>query len=186
MSRRLLWTAVVLAGVPALLLISHVGIQVGKATLAPILIERAFLQAVTKGSAQQPWPGADHRVHSRVQLSEGGPYIYALSDGGMRGMAFGPAAYQSGTATVYIAHRDTHFRPLEDSRIGDIVTQTDIQGDTRRYQVTDIWTAHKDALYLPDSGYTDGLLLVTCYPFDALTTGGPMRYVVWATRIDVG
>jgi sortase A len=29
----------------------------------------------------------------------------------------------------------------------------------------------------------DGLALVTCFPFDALTAGGPLRYVVIATPV---
>jgi len=28
------------------------------------------------------------------------------------------------------------------------------------------------------------LVLVTCYPFDAVTAGGPLRYVVAAVRTD--
>jgi len=30
------------------------------------------------------------------------------------------------------------------------------------------------------------LVLVTCYPFEAIVPGGPLRYVVTAVELDVG
>ena len=41
---------------------------------------------------------------------------------------------------------------------------------------------NKDVRVLLDIG-DDRLTLVTCYPFDSVVPGGPLRYVVVATRV---
>ena len=35
---------------------------------------------------------------------------------------------------------------------------------------------------IPIEGDREELILVTCFPFDAIKAGGPLRYVVWAER----
>ncbi len=52
------------------------------------------------------------------------------------------------------------------------------------YVVTGIEVVrNKDVRVLLDTG-DDRLTLVTCYPFDSVLPGGPLRYVVVATRRD--
>ncbi len=46
----------------------------------------------------------------------------------------------------------------------------------------DIFDSRTDTLLRP-SGDND-LFLITCYPFDALLPGGPLRYLVMAGRLD--
>jgi sortase A len=51
-----------------------------------------------------------------------------------------------------------------------------------RYRVAATEVVHrKDVRVLMDAG-DDRLTLVTCYPFDSAVPGGPLRYVVVATR----
>lgn len=171
------------------ILLGQAGIVWGKAVLAEPLMVRAFEKGVLLGAPQKPWPWADHRVKARLTLEQNPPtnsregqkkVIYGLSGDGMRAMAFGPVTYDQGLATVMIAHRDSHFYPLKQVKMGDGLTLDRLGNGRENFRVKAIWVAHKDALYLPDAGHQKGLLLITCYPFDSAETGGPLRTLVWA------
>jgi sortase A len=53
------------------------------------------------------------------------------------------------------------------------------------YRVSERQVVDKDDTWLLDTlpGETR-LTLVTCYPFDALSAGGPLRYVVSADKVE--
>ena len=55
-----------------------------------------------------------------------------------------------------------------------------LDGARRLFKVSDIRVvdARREQISIDDAD--TGLLLVTCYPFDALSANGPMRYVVFA------
>jgi sortase A len=103
-------------------------------------------------------------------------------------LAFGPGhvertpdAGERGVA-VYSAHRDTHFRFLKDVAIGDEIEVTRRDGQTFRYQADASTVVRFDDTGIDSlaSGYE--LVLSTCWPFDALTSG-PERYLLHATLI---
>ena len=106
-----------------------------------------------------------------------------------RTLAFGPgwapASARPGAHGVVMisAHRDTHFGFLRDLRRGDRLALEGLRG-ARGYRVSDLRVVDsRDGLAaLPAGG--DGLVLVTCYPFDAVVPGGPLRYVVSAVADD--
>jgi len=54
-------------------------------------------------------------------------------------------------------------------------------GQRFHYRVREIEVADQRDLRLPRLLAERTLTLVTCYPFDAVETGGPLRYVVVAT-----
>ena len=91
------------------------------------------------------------------------------------------SAAASGNGTVVLAgHRDTHFSLLK--KIwppGDRLVLADREGRRRSFRVVrrDIADAHKNGVRIEPA---DGLVLVTCYWFDAGDTGGPLRCVVTA------
>jgi sortase A len=77
-------------------------------------------------------------------------------------------------------HRDTHFSVLRELIPGDAIEVERRDGAVIRYtvaslDVVDARVATIRAVYEPSA-----LALVTCWPFDALTPGGPLRYVVTA------
>ncbi len=77
-------------------------------------------------------------------------------------------------------HRDTHFRFLERVRIGDELIVETVGRPEARFRVRE--TAVVDARIASVRG-THGaasLVLLTCYPFDAVRAGGPLRYAVVA------
>jgi sortase A len=77
------------------------------------------------------------------------------------------------------AHRDTHFRFLRDVQPGEELWLELPSGMVQRYQVQTLSVVdERDTRLLETPG--SWLTLVTCYPFDALVPGGPLRYVVQA------
>lgn len=76
-------------------------------------------------------------------------------------------------------HRDTHLSVLAGMRPGHRVEVQRDDGAVRRFLVarTSVVDARKK-LILPTG--RSGVVLVTCYPFDAVRPGGPFRFVVHA------
>jgi sortase A len=101
-------------------------------------------------------------------------------------LAFGPghasASAQPGSRgrAVVAGHRDTHFAFLRKLRTGDPLQLQLPRGEVRHYRVAaaSIVDSTQQQLQVDDSD--ESLLLVTCYPFDALLSAGPLRYTVSA------
>ena len=91
-------------------------------------------------------------------------------------MKLGPAGVNSTTCS---GHRDTHFRFLEHLKPGDRV-RLETTGGSRWYEIvqTDVLDSRSHELVIEPG--IERLSLVTCYPFDSPTAGGPLRYVVTA------
>ena len=74
---------------------------------------------------------------------------------------------------------DTHFNFLKYLKIGDFLNlQSHIK--TESYRVTDIVVIDKTTIDVVPTDINNKLLLITCYPFNAVQDGGPLRYVVIA------
>lgn len=158
-----------------------------KAALAQWLLADAWQQTLGTGRPVPPWPWADTWPVARLRVpAQGIDQIVLAGDSG-RTLAFGPGHTttsalpgESGT-TVISGHRDTHFRFLRELEVGDRLLLETPTGDYRyrvdHHQVVD----HRQAA-IADHG--ERLVLVTCYPFDALLPGGPLRYVVEATPVE--
>jgi sortase A len=157
-----------------------------KAQAAQYLIERAWTQNAFEDGAVAPWPWADTHVLARLRVPARDIQQFVLAGAHGQALAFGPG-HLSGTAmpgepgnSVIAGHRDTHFRFLRDLDVGDEILFDLPHGRTVRYRVLRIWvTTDTDLRPLAEraQGY---LTLITCYPFDALSAGGPLRFVVEA------
>lgn len=156
----------------------------GKAWLAPILMERAYDAPDTRGVAAKPWPWADMRPVARLGVVRLKLERLVLDSDSGNALAFGPgmaAGVRPGRqGLVMVAgHRDTHFRFLRDLRPADTLT-LEYNGERFQYQVEDTVIADARIGRIDAPLPAQGLLLVTCYPFDAIVPGGPLRYVVIA------
>src|SRR5690606_24420042 len=124
--RPLPW-AVLLLGLGAALLGAQPAWLHAKATLAQLLLERAWAARGADGSTPPPWPGADMRPVARLQLPAQGSDLVVLAGDSGRTLAFGPGWAEASTApgaagtVVLSAHRDTHFAVLRAVRPGDPV-----------------------------------------------------------------
>ena len=82
---------------------------------------------------------------------------------------------------IIAGHRDTHFRALRNLRSGSPLQLQGRDGQWRRYQVRATRVVDSRVAMIDTRNLADGtLLLVTCYPFDSIDAGGPLRYVVEA------
>ena len=161
-----------------------------KALLAQRLIASAWEGARDGGAARRPWPGADMRPVARLKVANRGVDLYVLDNASPRALAFGPA-HVGGTAapasqgnSVLVAHRDTHFGFLARLEIGDQIEVEGLRGARERYRVREVTIVDKGETRVLDEADAPQLTLITCYPFDAVLPGTPLRYVVIASRID--
>jgi sortase A len=160
-----------------------------KAWLAQELMQRAWQRAASGSERPQPWPWADTWPVARLTALGGDIDLIVLAGGSGRTLAFGPGHLSASALpgergnTVIAGHRDTHFSFLQRLAVGEPLAMETAAGRRHLYQVVDIDVVDsRRASLLLDTD--DSLLsLVTCYPFDALEAGGPMRYVVTARML---
>jgi sortase A len=152
-----------------------------KAELAQWLLEQAWRRSESGTVSARPWPWADTYPVAELSIPRLGLRQLVLAGASGRNLAFGPTALTpvDGRDVVLSAHRDTHFSDLRELSAGDEIRLSDHRG-SRRYRVTwlEVVDSRERELVLDDS--LDRLTLVTCWPFDAPTAGGPMRWVVTA------
>ena len=178
--RYLLWSLIALG---AGLLIAGFWIPV-KAELAQQLLNRAWAASKDGGSGVRPWPWADTWPVARLTLPMRDRPLTVLAGASGRNLAFGPALMDGsampGTPGVAViaGHRDTHFRELGELVIGDQFSIELPDGESYTYEVAaiDVVDANRSMLRL--DAQESVVALVTCYPFEAVLTGGSLRYVV--------
>ena len=171
----------------AIALATSAGWVHAKAQLAQWLLTRAWQQSLGDGGAHRPWPWADTAPVARLHLPDGADadaQIVLAGDNG-RTLAFGPgwapasAAPGSAGTIVISGHRDTHFAWLRSAVIGDVV-MLETRAGRQRYEIIDLRVADASHERITLDADQDRLLLVTCWPFDAVVAGGPLRYVATA------
>jgi len=158
----------------------------GKARVGQVLLSRAWAKTLEDGKDHKPWPWADHWPVARLISEEHNIDQIVLAGDSGSALAFAPgmnlqAAKPGEAGTVLISgHRDTHFRFLRNIKQGaELILQTrngKYQYRIKETRIVDARTTRID----PTLGDRQ-LVLVTCYPFDAIEAGRPMRYVVFAT-----
>jgi sortase A len=159
-----------------------------KAELAQVLMHGAWQRTLARGTPVRPWPWADTVPVARLMVPRLHVDQIVLSGASGRTLAFGPgwssASARPGTAggAIVSGHRDTHFAFLRELVVGDRVW---LETETGRfaYSIERFDVVDSRDTRLSVAGDDARLSLVTCYPFDALTPGGPLRYVASA-RLD--
>lgn len=156
-----------------------------KAWVAQQLIARAW--ARPDGPAR-PWSWADMHPVARLAVPRLQSTLYVLSDATDRSLAFGPGVWQGSIGTMHeslviAGHRDTHFAILRNLIAGDEIGLDLHGGAIRRYRVKEsrLVDTRDQALRIDPHG--GELILVTCFPFDAINPGGPLRFVVLAEPV---
>ncbi len=157
-----------------------------KAILAQELLEMAWAESQARQTESRPWPWADTWPVARLAIPELNESMIIMAGTDGESLAFGPGQLtgtdDNSAAVVIAGHRDTHFRGLKALEAGSEVRLQGRNGRWRNYlvegaRVVDSRSELIDTQRLPEGT----LLLVTCYPFDSLDAGGPLRYVVRAS-----
>ena len=157
-----------------------------KAWLAQELMQRAWIRGTSGIEHPVPWPWADTWPVARLVARSGDVDLIVLAGGSGRTLAFGPGHLSASSLpgeignTVIAGHRDTHFSFLRDVEVGELLVIETVSGEKHLYEIFDIEVvdSRRGSLILDTD--TSILSLVTCYPFEAIDPGGPMRYVVTA------
>lgn len=157
-----------------------------KSGLAQVLLLGAWEYTRLTGAAVRPWPWADTKPVARLLVESQAIDLIVLEGSSGRTLAFAPGHMQNTVApgkmghSIIAGHRDTHFNFLRKLRVGEsLVVQAKDQVNVH-YTITQTAIVHKDQVMLRESPQQRWLSLVTCYPFDAIVPGGPLRYVVVA------
>lgn len=191
-----------LSGLSALLLLcalsvySHAGYLYAKALLAQWLIADAWqlslaqYQTAEHQTAQhqpvRPWSWADTWPVARLQYGSHGHRedLYVLAGATGNSLAFGPG-HMAGTPlpgtegnSIVGGHRDTHFAFLQRMQSGDQLRVQNKKGEWKVFRVEHTQVRNiEDGPLLLNPART-ALQLITCYPFDAISSSGPLRYQV--------
>ena len=156
-----------------------------KAELAQRLIERSW-QATLNGNAQsRPWPWADTRTVTGITCNRYGIRQLVLEGNSGRNLAFGPVfldGTSNGRDIVISGHRDTHFRFLAALQAGDRI-QVSTRNSSQWFAVQEMEVVDSRRQELVIEPGVSRISLVTCFPFDSLRPGGPLRYVVTALPV---
>ena len=126
---------------------------------------------------------------AKIEIPAARSSFIVLAGASGRTLAFGPGHLDGSAAPgspgncVLSAHRDTQFRALSGLTRGDrLVVET---ADRRRheYRVVELAVVDRRDTAFLEGTPDEALTLVTCYPFDAVLPGGPLRYVVRAVAV---
>lgn len=174
---------VILVALGAALLIAGFWIPV-KAELAQQLLNRAWTASRSEAAPQRPWPWADTWPVAQLRLPTSDAPFTVLAGASGRNLAFAPALMDGSAApgtpgvSVIAGHRDTHFRELGKLAIGDRFEIEVPDGATFVYEVDEIDVIDAERAMLRLDADESVVVLVTCYPFEAVVAGGSLRYVV--------
>lgn len=162
-----------------------------KAQLAQQLIARAWQQSLQSAEPVKPWPWADTWPVAKMELPAHDISLYVLYGVQGNALAFGPghlsasSAAGAGGSVVIAGHRDTHFKFMQQLQTGDRVVLTNSVGIATSYRINHLQVVNSDEHQLVMTADQESLILVTCYPFDGINPGGPLRYVASAELLAV-
>lgn len=162
-----------------------------KGVAADILLTRAWERSQSVGAPVLPWPWMDAQPLARLSVPHLGESEIMLDVGTNQALGFAPAHMEQTPRpgepglSVIAAHKNTHFAFLEHLRPDDRIEVEGIDGAVDTFKVTHFEIVDKDysGIDLNTPPAQPSLALVTCYPFNALSYGGPLRYVVYAQKL---
>ncbi|MDG2099795.1 MAG: class GN sortase [Glaciecola sp.] len=164
-----------------------------KAQLAQYLISDAWQQSIISGMPVRPWDWADTYPVAKLSINQAQP-LYVLAGASNRNLAFGPVLLNADLDDIdygnadnadkaqafnisIAAHRDTHFALLQDIEYGDSIS-LDTGKESVNFVVDEMVIVDEKYLSVLDVNDKQVITLITCYPFDALSSATPLRYVV--------
>ena len=183
---RLVISALVLGG---MLSLAHGAWIPAKARLAQVLLDHAWHETLRSGDSAKPWPWADTWPVARLIAPSHKKSMVVLAGANGAVLAFGPGHLTTSAPpgvsdnSVIAGHRDTHFAFLKALKPGDVLQLQAPDGAFHDYRVTQTRVVHETDARVLQRSESAMLTLITCYPFDVVVPGGPLRYVVSARGV---
>ncbi|MEE2730979.1 MAG: class GN sortase [Pseudomonadota bacterium] len=178
--------------VGAIWLLGESAYLAAKAQLAQVLLDDAWQKHLQDGRAHRPWPWADTSPIARLLFPQQDKKLVILAGASGRNLAFGPAHLSASVApgqagvSVIGGHRDTHFAFLREVELGEQFLLQSRDGGLQWFEIVQIQVTDVRDSEIALQADEPVLALVACYPFNALDSGGPLRYLVIARRIQEG
>jgi len=159
--------------------------MLAKAWLSQVLIDQAWEKTKKDHQPHPPWSWADTYPMAILNFPRLQKKTFVLAGSSARNLAFSATHMrQSGLpgqekSTLISGHNDSHFSFLQSLIVGDQII-VELMDASHKYCINSIQiiNSKKQQLLIKN---TDELILSTCYPFNSLTTGGSLRYVVFAS-----
>lgn len=159
-----------------------------KAQLAQYLLASAWQESKKTQQVVKPWSWADTWPVAKLEVSAHNIELIVLAGDTGRTLAFGPgynlASVKPGAIgnSIISGHRDTHFEFLQHVQLYDQIIVENQQGHRKEFTISNIKVVDSRTKSIAIDNDKAALTLVTCYPFDAIHAGGPLRYVVEAVE----
>ncbi|GJL60787.1 MAG: class GN sortase [Nitrospirales bacterium] len=159
-----------------------------KAIAAQWLLQHAWTQTLKTQQPAKPWPWADTWPVGRLLVPRHGIDQIILADTSGQSLAFGPGKLSGRMkpgkpgGILLSGHRETHFQFLQFLQENDRIDLEWPTGGRTSYTVQRLTVVDSRHTHLRRHSNDEALILTTCYPFDAIVPGGPLRYVVRAEK----
>ncbi|HFC30949.1 MAG TPA: class GN sortase [Oceanospirillales bacterium] len=164
--------------------VSFSAYMLAKAYFSQYLIQQAWQQTLIDNKQYKPWTWADTYPIAEMEIPRINKKSYILQGSSGRNLAFSATHIsQSGMpednkSMIIAGHRDSHFSYLKHVIQGDeIIVKT--TSHSYHYIISKIAIIDSTKQKLNIHNQKE-LILVTCYPFDAINSGGKLRYVIFA------
>lgn len=161
-----------------------------KAQVAQILLERSWKKTLLTGKENRPWSRFDSVPIFRLTIPKYNVDQIVLKGTSGQSLAFGPAFHEESSlpgeqgTTIISSHRDSHGIYIKNIKLGDIIKIQDRNKQWHNYTVEDFFIIDVKKENISLDPYNSRLLIVTCYPFDAIRSGTPFRYIVSAKKFN--
>ena len=159
-----------------------------KAKVAQVLLDYTWNKSLKENKPYKPWSSFDGSAILKLEIPRYNISQIVLEGTSGQALAFGPAFHQESflpsenKITAISSHRDSHGEYIKNLEIGDILKLQDLDKNWHTYKIEEFLIVNvKDAVTI---NKRNRLLLITCYPFEALLSGTPLRYIVSAININ--
>ncbi|VAW91496.1 LPXTG-site transpeptidase family protein [hydrothermal vent metagenome] len=160
-----------------------------KAVIAQNLLQSAWQSTLAGDSQVKPWPWADTWPVARLRVPGLDIDQIVLAGDQASNLAFAPGQRvhsffdKLSGITIISAHRDTHFKFLQDVQLGQRIELQNEFGVVQTYQIEDMQIIDSGEMGIRPPEQGQWLTLVTCYPFNTINNNGSLRYVVFAEAL---
>ena len=159
-----------------------------KAKVAQTLLQYSWLKTIKTGENQRPWNSFDGMPVLRLVIPRHEVDQIVLASTSGQSLAFGPGFHEEsifpgkGGTTVISSHRDSHGVYIRKLKKGDMIKLQDPYQKWHSYTIVefDILNVNTDNISTIEA--KEVLLLITCYPFNDITSETPFRYIVSAVK----